>query len=134
MIWNKKKDLDKAVWVNQVVWFLRSFCSTIELLAFSADNIKLCRSRRYCSCLTHFGSIFLFMHSENIKNLWFSDVSKGYEKLTLSSTGLILIVSSICNWGYQGNFKLLYFFYKKISSEQNANKQTKNKKAAILPA
>ena len=81
--WIKEKDLDKAVSVNQVVLFLQSFCFTIEPLAFQANNIKLCRSRRYCSCLTHFGSIFPFMPSENIKNLWFSDVFKGYEKLTV---------------------------------------------------
>ena len=35
---NKEQDLDKAVWVNQVVLFLQSFCFTIELLAFQASN------------------------------------------------------------------------------------------------
>ena len=89
---NKQKDLDKAVWVNQVVLFLQSFCFTIELLAFQAKNIELCRSRRYCSCLSYFGSMFPFMPSENIKNMWFSVVSKGYKKLTLTLTGLILVV------------------------------------------
>ena len=63
----KEKDLDKAVWVNQVVLFLKYFCFTIELQAFHASNIKLCRSRRYCCCLTHFGSIFPFMPPENKK-------------------------------------------------------------------
>ena len=29
--WNKDKDLDKAVWVNQVALFLQSFCFTIEV-------------------------------------------------------------------------------------------------------
>ena len=92
MVWNKEKDLDKAVWVNQVVLFLQSFCFTIELLTFQANNIKLCRSRRYCCCLIHFRSIFPFVPPKNIKNLWFSDVSKWYKKLTLTSTGLILVV------------------------------------------
>ena len=32
------------------------------------------------------------MPPENITNLWFSDVSKGYNKLTMTSTGLILVV------------------------------------------
>ena len=32
------------------------------------------------------------MPPENIKNVWFSDVSTGYKKLTLTSTGLILVV------------------------------------------
>ena len=100
MVRNKEKDLDKAVWVNQVVLFLQTYCFTIELLTFQASNIKLCRSRRYCSCLTHFGSIFPFMPPENITNLWFSDVSKGYNKLTMTSTGLILVVietTTFCN-------------------------------------
>ena len=44
----KEKYLDKAVWVNQVVLFLQSFCFMIELLAFQANNIKLYLSRRYC--------------------------------------------------------------------------------------
>ena len=96
IIWNKEKDLDKVVWVNQIVLFLQSFCFTIELLAFQANNVKLCRSRRYCSCLTHFGSIF-FMPPKNMKNLWFSNVSKGYKKLSLTSTGLILVVYRNCN-------------------------------------
>ena len=91
MAWNKEKDLGKAIWVNEVVLFLQSFCFTIELLAFQADSIKLCHSCRYCSCLTHFGSRFPFMLPENIKNLWFSDVSKGYKVLTLTLTGLILV-------------------------------------------
>ena len=89
--WNKEKDLDKAVWVNQVVLFLQSFCFTIEPLAFQANSIKLCRSRWYCSCLTYFGSIFPFIPPENIKNLWFSDVSKGYGKLTL-----MMMISCFC--------------------------------------
>ena len=55
----------------------------IELLAFQPNNIQLCLSRRHGSCLTHFGSIFPFMPPENIKNLWLSDVSKGYKKLIL---------------------------------------------------
>ena len=78
----QRKYLDKAVWFNQVVLFLRSFCFMIELLAFQVSNIKLYLSRRCCSFVTHFGSIFPFMHPENIKNLWLSDVSKGYENLT----------------------------------------------------
>ena len=31
------------------------------------------------------------MPPENIKNLWFSGVSKGYKKLTLTLTDLILV-------------------------------------------
>ena len=93
MVWNKEKDLDKVVWVNQGVLFLQPFCFTIELLASQANNIKLCCSRRYCSYLTNFGSIFPFMAHKNIKNLCFSDVSKGYnKKVTLTSTSLILVV------------------------------------------
>ena len=91
MAWNKEKDLGKAIWVNLVVLFLQSFCFTVELLALQANSIKLCHSCRCCSCLTHFGSIFPFMLLENIKNLWFSDVSKGYKILTLTLTGLILV-------------------------------------------
>ena len=34
MVWFKEKDLDKAVWVNQVVSFLQSFHFMIELLVF----------------------------------------------------------------------------------------------------
>ena len=86
-----ENDLDKAVWVNQVVLFLQSFYFTIKLLVFHASNIKLCHFRRYCNCLPHFGSIFPFMPPEYIKNPRFSDVSKGYKKLTLTSTGLILV-------------------------------------------
>ena len=93
MVWRKDKDLDKAVWVNQVALFLQSFYFIIELLAFEANSIKLCCFRRYCCYLTHFGSIFFFAPTENIKNLWFSDVSKGYKKLTLTSTGLL---SDVC--------------------------------------
>ena len=64
-----EKDLDKVVWVDQVVLFLKSFCFTIELLAVQASNLNqiVRRSRKYCSCLTHFGSIFSFMLNENIK-------------------------------------------------------------------
>ena len=87
------KDANRVLRVNQVVLFLQSFCFTIELLAFQSNNIKLCCSCRYCKCLAHFGSIFPFMPHENIKNLWFSDVSKGYKKLTWTSTGLILVVN-----------------------------------------
>ena len=39
---------------------------------------------------------------------------------------VINYLSSMVNSGYQGNFKLLYFFYKKISQAQkhkNANKR-----------
>ena len=68
------------------------FVCSIEPLAFPASNIKLCHSRWYCSCLTHVGWIFPFMPPEKIKNLWFSDVSKVYEKLTLTATVLILVV------------------------------------------
>ena len=32
IVWNKEKDLDKAVWVNQVVLFLQTLCSRIEQL------------------------------------------------------------------------------------------------------
>ena len=92
MVWNKEKDLDKAVWVNQIVLFLQSFYFTIELLVFQTSNIKLFRSLRYCSCLTHFGLIFPFMLPENIKNLRFSDISKRYKKVTLTSTGLISFI------------------------------------------
>ena len=90
--WNKEKDLDKPLWFNQALLFLQPFCFTIELLAFQTNNIKMCRSRRHCSCLTHFVSKFPFMPHKNIKNLWFSDVSKGYKKATFTSTGLILVV------------------------------------------
>ena len=76
MVSNKEKDLDKAVWVNQGVLFLQSFCFTIELLAFQAKNIRLRHPGQYCRCLTHFGSIFPFMPLENIKDLWFFYVSK----------------------------------------------------------
>ena len=89
---NKEKDLDKAVWVNQVVLFLQSFCSTIELLALQANNIKLSHSHRCCCCLNHFGSIFLFVPPKKIKDLWFSDISKWYKKLTLTSTDFTLVV------------------------------------------
>ena len=92
MIWNKEKGLYIADWVKQVFLFLQSFCFTIELLAFQANKITLCRSRRYFCCLTLFGSIFPFVLPENIKNLWFSDVSKWCKKLTLTSTGFILAV------------------------------------------
>ena len=92
MVSNNENDLSKAVWVNEVLLFLKLFFFfTIEQLAFQADNIKWCWSRLYCSCLTHFGSIFPFIPRENIKNLWFSDVSKGHKKLTLTSAGLTLV-------------------------------------------
>ena len=42
------------------------------------------------------------MPPENIKNTWLSDVSKGYEKLTLTLTGLVLVV-------YR-NYNVLQFF------------------------
>ena len=107
MGWNKEKDLDKTVWVNQIVLFLQSFCFTIELLAFQASNIKLFCSLWYCSCLTHFRSIFPFMLPENIKNLWFSDISKRYKNVTLTSMSLILfarrnynILQSFCLENY----------------------------------
>ena len=45
VVWNKEKDLDKALCVNQVVLFLQSVCFTIELLDFQANNIK-------CAALT----------------------------------------------------------------------------------
>ena len=38
MVQNEERDLDKSVWVNQVVLLLHSFCFTIELLAFQASN------------------------------------------------------------------------------------------------
>ena len=38
MVWNKEKDLDKAVWVNQVVLFLQPFCFTMEVLALQATT------------------------------------------------------------------------------------------------
>ena len=37
-VWNKEKDLDKAVWVLQL------FCFTTELQAFQTNNIKSCHS------------------------------------------------------------------------------------------
>ena len=92
MVWNKEKDLDKAVWVNQVALFLQSFCFIIEILAFQVNNIKLYYSRRYCCYITHFMSLFFFVPAEDIKHLWFSDVSKGNKKLILTSTGLLLVV------------------------------------------
>ena len=60
VVWNEEEDLDKAVWVNQVVLFLQSFSFTIDLLACQANNIKLCRSRRYCSFLNPFWVIIPF--------------------------------------------------------------------------
>ena len=102
MLWNKDKDLDKFVWVNQVVLFLQSLCFMIEILEFQVINIKLCRSREYCSFLTHFGSVLLFMLSDNINNLWFSDVFKQYKKVTFTSAGLILVV--------QRNYNVLQSF------------------------
>ena len=92
MVWNKENNLYKAVWVNEVVSFIQPFCFTIELLAFQSSNFKLWRSSRYCSCLTHFELIFSFMSPENIKNLWFSVVSKSYIKVILTSNVLILVV------------------------------------------
>ena len=89
---HKEKDLNKAVWVNEVALSLQVSCFTIELLPFWANKIRLCCSRRYSSCLTHFGSTFPFVPPENIKNKRFSDVFKGYKKSTLFSTGLILVV------------------------------------------
>ena len=70
--------------------------------AFRANNIKLYHPRWCCSCVTHFGSIFPFMPPENIKNLWFFYVSKGYKKLTLTSSGLLLVA-------YR-NYKVLWSF------------------------
>ena len=92
MLWNKEREFDKDFWVNQVVLFWQLFCFMIELLAFQANNIKLCHSRWYCSCLIHFRSIFPFMPTKNIKYFSFSGVSKGYKKLTLTSNCLILVV------------------------------------------
>ena len=42
------------------------------------------------------------MLPEIIKNLWFYNVSKGYEKATLNSTGLILVA--------YGNYNVLQSF------------------------
>ena len=42
----KEKDLDKIVWVIQIVLFLQQFRFTIELLASQTNYIKLCRTRR----------------------------------------------------------------------------------------
>ena len=49
-------------------------------------------SRRYCRYLSHIGSIFSLVPPENIKITWFPDVSRGYKKLTLTSTGSILVL------------------------------------------
>ena len=38
LVWNKEKNLDKAVWVNQVFLFFQSLCFTIELLTFQANK------------------------------------------------------------------------------------------------
>ena len=38
MVQNKEQDLDKAVWVDQVVLLLQLFYFTIELLAFQASK------------------------------------------------------------------------------------------------
>ena len=89
---NKEKVLGKAVWVNEIVLFLQPFCFAIKLPGFQTENLKLCCSYWCYSCVTHFGSIFLFVPSEKIKNLCFSDVFIGYKKLTLTSTGLILVM------------------------------------------
>ena len=35
MVWDKEKDLDNAVWVNQVVLFLQLFSFTIKVLRFT---------------------------------------------------------------------------------------------------
>ena len=61
-----------------------SYIRKKRVLALQANNIKLCHSRQYCSCLTLFGQYSLVC-SLKTKNLWFSDVSKGYKKLTLTS-------------------------------------------------
>ena len=127
MVWNKEKeDLDKVVWVNQVVLFLQSFCFTIELLAFQANNVKLCLSCRYCSCLTHFGSIFpfyaLWNHQKsvvfwsfqgvqkiNIDLNWFNNILQCFAILVLKTIdsenkpiclrfGILNSVFSIQNW------------------------------------
>ena len=74
------------------MFYSYNHCFTIELLAFQASSIKLLCSLQYCSCLTHFGSIFPFMLPENIRNLWFSDISRRYKRVTLTSTSLILFV------------------------------------------
>ena len=42
-------------------------CFAIELLALQTSNIKLYQSRRYCSYLTHFRSMFPFIPAKNIK-------------------------------------------------------------------
>ena len=80
----KERERDMTLLVNQIVLFFLPFCFTIELLASQASNFKLCRSGRYCSCLTHFGSIFPLMPTENTKNMWFSDDFKRYKKVTLT--------------------------------------------------
>ena len=108
MVWNKEKDLDKALLVNQVALFLQTFCFMIELLAFPVNNVKLCRSFRYCSCLTRFGSMFPFISPGNIKNLWLSDVSKKYKKVTLTSPGSILVICR--NYNVLQSFCFLFLF------------------------
>ena len=56
----KRKIQTRLFGLIKLFFFLQTFCFTIELLALQANNIKLCRSRRYCTCLTQFGSIFPF--------------------------------------------------------------------------
>ena len=80
---NKEKVLDKAVWVNEIVLFLQPFFA-IKLLGFQTETSN-------CAALINI-VVFPFMPSEKIKNLCFSDVFNGYKKLTLTSTGLILVV------------------------------------------
>ena len=76
VVWNKeKKYLDKAVWVNHIVLFLRSFCFMIELLAFQVNNIKLCLSRRYCRPIS--GQYSFLCPLKTSKNIGFLMFPKG---------------------------------------------------------
>ena len=76
VVWNKEKDLEKAVRVNQVV----------SVLQLNYHRFRLRTSN--CAALANIvvvwpipGEYYLFVPPANIKNLWFSDSSKMYEEL-----------------------------------------------------
>ena len=78
-------------------------CFAIELLALQTSNIKLYQSRRYLVLLPNSGQCSLLYPLKISKNLCFSDVflmffscfsdvSIGYKRGTITSTGLILVI------------------------------------------
>ena len=80
------------IYLLYIYMYIICFLICYAFLFHIVCNIKLCHSRLYCCCLTHFGSISPFAPPKNIKNLWFSKVSRWYKKLTLTSTGYLLVV------------------------------------------